>query len=750
MRRSALCLLLACPALALAQNPLAPPVAPVKPVTDTYFGTAVVDPYRWMETSTDELLAYMKAENAVTQEALKPFATQNGQILSELTKLSETIASVVEPNRILDQYFYLELPTDKSDYRLMTRAVSGGDARVLLDPAALADGGKHAAIDYFVPSPNGAYVIVGVSLGGSENSVLHVIDVASGKLMSEAITRAQEAAPSWTDDSKSFYFTRMQAMAPGAPASTKYDNERIYFHHLGAPDSTDEPIFGPDITTDLTLPRNGNVSAMVVSGTGLLLAAQASGVVETPAVWLRGPDSGSPSPKWTQVIKHEEGMMDIAFHGTNAFIRTKTGANGAITNGRIVSFDLASETFAKARVLLPDSDLVLNARADAGVAAADDALYAYGFRNGLGVVTVIPYDDPTRHIELKLPISGTIMSLDADIRRSGITVSMAGWTTPRLIYAYSPDTHSFSDTGLQPPNPIDMSSIRAVEVEAKSADGTKVPLSILCRKDLVLNGSNPTLLEAYGAYGYSNSPFFASSLLPWLDRGGIFAVAHVRGGGERGEAWHLAGMKTTKQHTIDDFVASARYLIDQKYTSPAHLGIEGTSAGGIAVGGFLTQHRELIGAVLYRVGITDILRSEQRPTGAENAFEYGSVRIEPEFRAMYAISPYAHVQDGAKYPSVMLETGANDPRVTSWMLTKMTARLQAANASSNPILLRVDFDAGHGIGSNRTQALKLQADEFTFLGWRLGMTGFTPANAASQAGSRQSKTSVIVLFQRFR
>jgi prolyl oligopeptidase len=224
--------------------------------------------------------------------------------------------------------------------------------------------------------------------------------------------------------------------------------------------------------------------------------------------------------------------------------------------------------------------------------------------------------------------------------------------------------------------------------------------------------------------------------LPWLDRGGIFAVAHVRGGGERGEAWHLAGMKTTKQHTIDDFVAGARYLIDQKYTSPAHLGIEGTSAGGIAVGGFLTQHPELIGAVLYRVGITDILRSEQRATGAENAFEYGSVKIEPEFRAMYAISPYAHVQDGAKYPSVMLETGANDPRVTSWMLTKMTARLQAANASSNPILLRVDFDAGHGIGSNRTQALKLQADEFTFLGWRLGMTGFTPASTASQAGSR--------------
>jgi prolyl oligopeptidase len=729
MRRSVLCLVLVFPVIAFGQTPLVPPVAPVKPVTDTYFATAVVDPYRWMETSTDELLAYMKAENAVTTEALRPFASQNTEILSELTKLSETVAVVDGPTRNLDQYFYLELPTDKSDYRLMTRSVAGGPSRLLLDPATLAQDAKHAAIDYFLPSPNGDYVIVGVSLGGSENSVLHVIETASGKLLGEAISRAQEAAPSWADDSKGFYFTRLQTMLAGSPASTKYDNERIYFHRLGASEDTDQPVFGPDITSDPVLPKNGNVVAKVVPGTGLLLAAQVSGVVETPAVWLRRPDSG----KWTQVVKHQDGMMDIAFHGTSAFIRTK---GGAVSNGSIVTFDLANETFDYARILLPASDLVLNARADAGVAAADDALYIYGFRNGLGVVTVIPYDDPAKHIELKLPIAGTIDSVNADVRRPGITVELAGWTTPRMIYAYSPDAYSFSDTGLQPPNPIDMSTIRAVEVEAKSADGTMVPLSILYRKDFALNASNPALVDAYGAYGYSNSPFFAWRLLPWLDRGGIVAVAHVRGGGERGEAWHLAGMKTTKQHTIDDFVACARYLIDHGYTSAPHLGIEGTSAGGIAVGGFLTQHPELIGAVLYRVGITDILRSEQRATGAENAFEYGSVKIEPEFRAMYAISPYAHVQDGTKYPSVMLETGANDPRVTSWMLTKMTARLQAANASSNPILLRVDFDAGHGIGSNRTQALKLQADEFTFLGWRLGMTGFTAPVATNQAVSR--------------
>jgi prolyl oligopeptidase len=287
MRCLVLNLLLAFPALALAQTPLTAPVAPVRPVTDTYFGTAVVDPYRWMETGTDELLDYMKAENAVTQQALQPLAAQNAKILSDLTKLSDTVALVTSLTRNLDQYFYEELPSGKSDYRLMTRPVAGGPARLLLDPAPLASGTTHAAIDYYTVSPDGKYVAVGVSLGGSENSVLHVVDTTTGTLLPEAITRTNDASPSWTDDSKGFYFARQQSMAPGAPASTKYDNPRVYLHRLGSDEAADQPIFGPDITTDPALPKNGHVFISVVRGTGMLLAAQVSGVVETPAFWLR-------------------------------------------------------------------------------------------------------------------------------------------------------------------------------------------------------------------------------------------------------------------------------------------------------------------------------------------------------------------------------------------------------------------------------------------------------------------------------
>ncbi len=704
----------------LMRGQLKAPVAPPRPVTDIYFGTTVVDPYRWMEAGGPELLDYMKAENAVTEEALKPFATQNAAILDELTKLEDSVPAVRRINRTLDQYFYLETPPGKSDAQLKIRPVAGGEGRLLLDPATMATAGQHAAIDYFVPSPDSRLVAVGISLGGSENSTLHVLEVASGKLLTESISRAQSAAPSWTNDSKGFYFARLQAMAPGAPASTKYDNRRVYYHLLGSEEASDVPVFGPDVTTNLGLPKNGDVTVQVVPGTKMLLASQVSGVVETPAYWVRRTEDGP----WIKVVEHTDTVLELEVHSTRAFGMTKGGARGPVGNGQVLGFDLANETFANAHVVVPESSLILSAQAGTGIRPALDALYVYGFHDALSVVVRVPYEKESQRAELSLPVKGAVVEIATDDRRPGAILVMQGWTTPPLAYAYSPQTHSFADTGLQPRSPVDMSAITSIEVSAPSADGTMVPLSILFRKDLAIDGTNPILLEAYGAYGITIAPAFDVRLLPWLQRGGIYAVAHVRGGGERGEAWHLAGMKTTKQHTIDDFVACARYLITHKYTSPPHLGIEGTSAGGIAVGGFLTQHPELVGAVLYRVGITDILRSEQRATGAMNAFEYGSVKVEPEFRAMYAISPYAHVQEGAKYPPVMLETGANDPRVTSWMLTKMTARLQAANGGPNPILLRVDFDAGHGIGSGRKQALKLQADEYTFLGWRLGMKGF--------------------------
>jgi prolyl oligopeptidase len=441
-----------------------------------------------MEAGGPELLDYMKAENAVTEEALKPFATQNAAILDELTKLEDAVPLVRGINRTLDQYFYLETPPGKSDAQLKTRPVAGGEGRLLLDPATMATAGQHAAIDYFVPSPDCNYVAVGVSLGGSENSTLHVLEVTSGKLMGESISLAQDAEPSWTDDSKGFYFARLQEMAPGAAASTKYDNRRVYFHLLGTGEASDVPVFGSDISRNLGLPKNGEVTVQVIRGTKMLLASQVSGVVETPAYWVRRAENGP----WTKVVEHEDTVLELEVRGTRAYGMTKGGSHGPIGNGRVLSFDLAKESFANAHVVVPESSLILSAQRGTGLRPALDALYVYGFHDALGVVVRVPYENEPQQAELPLPVSGSVVAVVAEIRRPGVTVVMQGWTTPLLAYAYSPQTHSFIDTGLQPRSPVDMSAITSKEVLAPSADGTMVPLSILYRKDLAMDGSNPT------------------------------------------------------------------------------------------------------------------------------------------------------------------------------------------------------------------------------------------------------------------
>jgi prolyl oligopeptidase len=278
---------------------------------------------------------------------------------------------------------------------------------------------------------------------------------------------------------------------------------------------------------------------------------------------------------------------------------------------------------------------------------------------------------------------------------------------------------------------VDYSQIEAEEVKAKSADGTMVPLSIIHKRGLALDGSHPTWLEGYGAYGITLDPGFQPTLLAFFERDGVFAVAHARGGGEYGEDWHVGGEKLTKQHTIDDMIAGARYLIEHKYTSAAHLAGEGTSAGGVTIGGSITQHPELFGAALIRVGDSDSLRSELMASGPENIPEFGTVKDPDGFKGLYAMDAYQHVKPDTSFPAVLLTTGVNDPRVAPWQAAKMTARLQASTNSGKPVLLRVDYDAGHGMGSTKSQREIELADEIAFLFWQLGVSGYQPSAAGN-------------------
>jgi prolyl oligopeptidase len=377
-------------------------------------------------------------------------------------------------------------------------------------------------------------------------------------------------------------------------------------------------------------------------------------------------------------------------------------------------------------VVAPESDDVIK-----DIETAQDALYVQETDGILGVLKRLSYQGGTPE-EVELPFEGAIGLSGMDERIPGALIVMTSWARAPRIYSFDPQKRTVTDTKLKPLGPNDdPSDVVSEEVKVKSWDGEMVPLSIVRKRGLKMDGSNPAILWGYGAYGISIDPGFDPTLLAWLEKGGVYAVAHPRGGGEYGEDWHKAGQKLTKPNTWRDFIACAEYLIDHHYTSAARLAGQGGSAGGITVGMAITERPDLFAAAIDQVGLSDALRFENTPNGPPNIPEFGSVRTQWGFEDLYAMSAYAHVRDGVHYPAVLLSTGWNDPRVASWQPGKMTARLQAATGSGKPVLLRVDYAAGHGIGSTKAQNDEERADRWSFVLWQFGVAGFQPGSGSA-------------------
>jgi prolyl oligopeptidase len=387
---------------------------------------------------------------------------------------------------------------------------------------------------------------------------------------------------------------------------------------------------------------------------------------------------------------------------------------------KVLRLDARHPDLASAETIVPPGQAVVS-----GINPAKDALYVQLLDGGISRVLRVPYGSHPQAEEVNLPFKGTAY-VSSDMRLPGALLYLTSWTKAFEICLYDPDTRQVTDTKIQPLGPYDdPTNVESIETEVRSYDGTEVPLSITYPKGMKLDGSNPALLEAYGAYGFPIPPNFDSMRLAWYEQGGVYAVCHVRGGGEYGEEWHLAGKQATKPNTWRDFIACAQYLVDQKYTSPAHLAGEGGSAGGILIGRAFTERPDLFGAAIDQVGCSDMLRIETTANGVPNIPEFGSTKTEDGFKALYAMSSYHHIKEGTAYPAVLLETGFNDPRVDSWQMAKMTAQLQAATASGKPILLRVEYQGGHGgIGGTEKQEQERLADEWSFLLWQFGVSGF--------------------------
>ncbi len=705
-------------AFPLACATLGPPRAPVEPVTDDYGGTRVVDNYRWMEKGAADprFEPYLRAQAAYTASVLAPLAKQRDALRAKLQQLSAGAGRVAGWQQAGGRIFFEWLDPAGAFPVLRVRDLDGS-VRTLLDPTQYADAKSHAAIDYFVPSLDGTHVAVGVALGGSENDTLRILETATGRVLPDAISRAQYASPAWREDGKSFYYGRLQAAPAGSKPEAKYENQRVYLHVLGADPEGDKAVFGPGVASGppTAIPAYGFNSITVVPGERYLVALHTTGTTDPSAVYV----GSEGAPGWAPLISQADhlatsGSSQLALRGSQLYALLQN-----VPNGRVLRYSLSSPQ-SKPTTIVPESDKQIE-----GIFGTRDGFYVE-YRHGLSF-TISKLTDEGRPLgEVALPFEGTVSGIDGTPTETGLRFDIESWTRSSTLFSYHSGSGEVTDTGLIPKDPSDVSHLVAREVQVPSTDGASVPVSIVLRDDTPLDGSRPVLMEGYGAYGVSVDPEFGPSMLEWVHRGGILVYAHVRGGGELGESWHLAGKRQTKQHTVDDMIAAARYLIDQKYTSAAHLAARGTSAGGIAVGGAIVQHPELFGAAVDNVGATNLLRSQLTPGGPGNIPEFGDANRAEDFKFMLPLDAYVGVKDGTAFPAVIGVTGAHDPRVEPWIVAKMIARLQAATSSGKPVLLRVDFDAGHGEGSSRTQYLDERADEWTFLLWQLGDPAFQP------------------------
>jgi prolyl oligopeptidase len=703
------------------------PVAAVRNVPETFFGTVVDDPYRYFENTQDpEVAAWMKAHSDHAHATLKGI-TGRDALRRRLEELDASAAArVVSVQRVPGArgtvYFYQGRGPQDDQLKLFVRQGAAGPARLLFDPETLKKRtGKPHAINYVAPSPDGRWVALGVSASGSEDASMRILDVASGRQVGPELPRVQWGAVSWTPDSRELFFHRMQALKKGQPATDKYQSSLIYSMKPGAGEKglkLHVRAGDPAASGGLDIPIT-EFPFFDVQPDGRIVAYSFDGVSPEVVAWhstLAALRAGKPA--WQPLCTKADGVTTLAVMGSRVAMLTHRDA----PRYRMIGGPIEGFSPAKAQVLVPESERVL-----AGLGAAADALYLEARDGNVKRLFKMAHRDGAPLEEVKLPVVGAFtLGSGARPELPGVVIDLESWTRARQIFEVAADG-SVRNTGLQPSGRFDApADVVATEVMVKSHDGVMVPMSIIHRSGVKLDGRNPTILYGYASYGITEEPFFSYSRLAWMEQGGVFAVANPRGSGVFGKQWHDDGKKAKKPNTWRDFIACAEYLVAQGWTQPARLGIWGGSAGGILVGRAMTERPDLFGVVLPQVGSLDNVRAETTPNGVPNIPEFGTRTKEDEFRALLAMSTYHQVKDGTRYPAVLLTHGVNDPRVEVWNSTKTAARLLAASTSGKPVLLRLDYQSGHGVGSTKAQVLDERADLFAFVLWQMGVAGFAP------------------------
>lgn len=719
-----------------------PPAASVREVTDDYFGTRVVDSYRWMEDMRNpELQSWMKAQADYSRAVLDSLPGRRA-VLARFSALDQSAPVRVRDVRRFpgDRYFYLKTLAGENTAKLYMREGLTGRETLLVDPERMSAGGASPrfSLSYYEPSWDGRLIAVGVAPNGSENTVIRVLETATGRETGEAIDRARYGGVSWRPDNRSFFYTRLQSLPPNAPVTEFQQKARAYLHTVGTAAEQDRAVFGNEVSPNITIAPALHSYVVTTPNSRFALGLAATGVGGGITAYVAPLSSvGHAGTSWRKICDPIDQVTDVAVRGDDLYLVTSKDA----PRYKVMRVDLNKPDLSRAAVLVPPGEAVVGGdfAGSGALHIAQDALYVQLLDGGIGRLLRVPFDQSARPERVPLGFEGTIISASANPQLPGVLIEQTSWVRARAVYAFDPQARRTSEMGLQPLGPHDRpADLEATEVKVSADDGTQIPLSIIHRRGLRFDGSNPTLLHGYGAYGISQLPSYDPKLLAWYERGGVYAVAHVRGGGEYGEEWHQAGQKEKKPNTWRDFIKCAEYLIARQYTSRTRLAGMGQSAGGILIGRAVTERPDLFGAAIIGVGVNDTLRFETTANGIPNIPEFGSVKTPEGFKSLYEMSAYHHVRDKTSYPAVLLTHGINDPRVAPWLSAKMAARLQAATASSKPVLLRIDYNSGHGIGSTRRQFVEEMSDIMSFLLWQFDDPSFQSNGAGQTSESLRS------------
>ena len=680
-----------------------PPKAKVEPVEDTVQGHKIIDRYRYLENPNDpDTKLYVEQELSYTRSILDPLPGRD-KINARLSQLLE-IGTVGAPQMGGKYYFHTRREGNQNQPVLYVREGLKDEDRVLVDVNKMSTDGT-VALDWWFASDDGKYVAYGTSQSGSEESTLHIVESETGKVLPDTIDRTRFASVAWMKDSSAFYYTRHPKKGD-VPAGEEVYHVKVFYHQIGSDPAKDPLVFGegrnPQDIPNISLSEDDR----------WLLIDVGEGWTKSE-MYLQDLQSKNPP---LEITTGKDFLYGVDFFEGKLYITTNEDA----PHYRVFVADAANPKRENWKEIVPQSDAVLqNASVTGGKLLAQ---YEHNATSELKLFGL----DGKKLADVPLPAIGNVFSASGRYDRDEIFFGFQSFTVPPSVYRVDlTDIKSALWAKVDAPS-IDGSAYDVQQVWYSSKDGTKVPMFIVSKKGIEKNGKNPTLLTGYGGFNISMTPTFSRSMYLWMEHGGIYAVANLRGGSEFGEDWHRAGMLEKKQNVFDDFIAAGEYLIAQKYTDKDHLAIQGGSNGGLLMGAMITQRPDLFRAVVCQVPLLDMLRYQNFQIAKLWIPEYGTAEDAKQFDWLYAYSPYHHVKPGQEYPAILFMTGDTDTRVDPMHAKKMAALMQAeatnGDSKDRPILLRIESKAGHGQGKPITKQIEEGTDMYSFLFWQLGVT----------------------------